>query len=156
LLYHIFSKSASHCKATAKKTAKKTAKVSNATLSMFSLFLFLFFCSFAVIEICIQKMGCWGRVRWGGSVGLNGIVFAEDCKTAKNFTKCLIFNDLLFCSGFAVALQWLCNVRKTLDFQRFANIKQVLVSQRFCSAGGSRVRDKVAWFGVLYGAKQRC
>ncbi len=43
----------SHCKA----TAKKTAKLSSATLSIIC-FVFIFvFCSFAVIEKCIEKTG---------------------------------------------------------------------------------------------------
>ncbi len=43
----------SHCKA----TAKKTAKPSSATLSIIC-FVFVFvFCSFAVIEKCIEKTG---------------------------------------------------------------------------------------------------
>ena len=56
----------SHCKA----TAKKTAKLSNATLSMFSLFFVFCFCSFAVIEICIQKTGRVGLGVGWGRVGL--------------------------------------------------------------------------------------
>ncbi len=57
----------SHCKA----TAKKTAKLPNLTLSKVSFVFYFYFCSFAVIEICIQKTGRsgWGvvgRVGWVG------------------------------------------------------------------------------------------
>ncbi len=63
-------------------------------------------------------------------------------KTPKNFIKCLIFNGLVFWGSFGVALGFLAIFQKTcynktqpthqlLDFQRFENIKQVLVPQGF-------------------------
>jgi hypothetical protein len=71
-----------------------------------------FFAVIAVILQCIEKnrvFACKNRTKWAGGLGI--YFFAVDCKTAKNFIKCLIFNGLPFCSilcsGFAVALQWL-------------------------------------------------
>jgi hypothetical protein len=56
----------SHCKA----TAKKTAKLPNPSLPMIC-FVFVFcFCSFAVIEKCIQKTGGSGLGRGRGRVGV--------------------------------------------------------------------------------------
>ncbi len=57
---------------------------------------------------CIEKTsGSARKNRAKGWGGLGGIVFAVHCKTAKNFSKCLIFKALMFCSilcsGFAVA-----------------------------------------------------
>jgi len=67
--------------------------------------------------------------------GLGRRVFTHMRKSVKNFSKCLIFNDLLFhailYASFTHALRMLYANRKTFDFQRFANIKQVLVFQRF-------------------------
>jgi hypothetical protein len=68
-------------------------------------------------------------------VGLGGQVFGANSKTPKNFIKCLIFKALLFWSslwsGFGVSLEWFWSKSQPLDFQRFANIKQVLDFQRF-------------------------
>ncbi|MFZ8861221.1 MAG: hypothetical protein ACO2PP_12085 [Thermocrinis sp.] len=78
-------------------------------------------------------LACKNRAKWVG--GFGRVVFGANSKTPKNLIKCLIFNGLVFWSslwsGFGVALEWLWSVRQILDFQRFANIKQVLVSQRF-------------------------
>jgi hypothetical protein len=62
-----------------------------------------------VIEECIEKTRKLGRGGVGGWVGLGRAVFGVYSKTPKNFTKCLIFNSLLFWSsfwsGFGVALE---------------------------------------------------
>ena len=75
----------------------------------------------------------------GGSVGL-GVGFAVHCKTAKNSIKCLIFKGLLFFGIFSVASRWLFGVHQLPDFQRFANITQMLDFQCFyASLGVGRV-----------------
>jgi hypothetical protein len=69
-------------------------------------------------------------------------------KCGKNFTKCLIFNDLLYSASLSASFphpfRILSAMRKTFDFQRFANITQTLdLSTLFCifavRGGGSRV-----------------
>jgi len=56
-------------------------------------------------------------------------------KSVKKSLKCLIFNGLLYSANLSAsitqALRILSAMLKTLDFQRFANIKQVLDFQRF-------------------------
>ncbi len=42
-----------------------------------------------------------------GRIGRIDHFFGKNSKTPKNFLKCLIFNGLLFWSGFGVALEWL-------------------------------------------------
>ena len=55
-------------------------------------------------------------------------LFLKSLQNSKKFHQVLDFQ------GFAV-LEWLWSKSQILDFQRFANIKQVLVFQRFCSGG---------------------
>ncbi len=103
------------------------------------LFLFLQFCSDRDMYRKNEGLACKNRANGGGLAGLVGWFFAENCKTAKNFIKCLIFNGLMLCSflcsGFAVALQWLFSAEKSLTFNDLPNITQMLDFQRFCSAG---------------------
>jgi len=73
-------------------------------------------------------------------------------KSVKNFSKCLIFNDLLFYAilyaCFTHALRKLASLIKVcytktkpthqlLDFQRFSNITQTLDFQRFYASQGA-------------------
>jgi len=62
-------------------------------------------------------------------------VFTHLRKCGKKLLKCLIFNGLLYSANLSAsitqALRILSAMLKTLDFQRFANIKQVLDFQRF-------------------------
>jgi hypothetical protein len=59
-------------------------------------------------------------------------------KCGKNFTKCLIFNDLLYSASLSASFphpfRILSAMRKTFDFQRFANITQTLDFQRFSAS----------------------
>jgi hypothetical protein len=93
-----------------KATPKTTPKTSNPTLPTVSrVFCFLFW-SFGVKQKCIEKTRFLGRGRSRGRVGwLEGWVFGAYSKTPKNFTKCLIFNGLVFWSslwsGFGVVLE---------------------------------------------------
>jgi len=87
-----------------------------------------FFAVIAVSLQCIEKIGfLTAKIVPTGGAGRRAWVwvFAVHCKTAKNFSKCLIFNALLFCSflcsGFAVAensliFNALSTSRKCLSF----------------------------------------
>ena len=92
-----------------------------------------------------EGLACKNRTNWltGQSVGV-GLVkkdtFPETTpKTPKKSLKCLIFNGLSFwgnlwgCFGVVLGLFW--GMHQLLDFQRFTNIKQKLVFQRFYGAG---------------------
>ncbi len=62
---------------------------------------------------------CKNRAKWVG--GLGRVDFSENRKTEKNFSKCLIFNGLLFFGslfgGFSVAFR----CRKSLSHNAFKN-----------------------------------
>jgi len=101
----------------------------------FFVFCFLFFGFFGDREMYRKngRVACKNRAKgWGWVLGY---VWVEKPKNRKNFSKCLIFNGLMLFGilfgSFSVAFRWLFGVWKTFDFQRFANIKQVLDFQRF-------------------------
>jgi hypothetical protein len=86
-------------------------------------------------------------------------------KCVKKFSKCLIFKDLLFYAIFTHPLRKLyanltssknCVITtpttciNSLIFNALLNITQVLVSQRFCSAGVG-VKQGIRWFGLVFG-----
>ena len=89
------------------------------------------------MQKCIEKIGFLIAkivpMNGGGVAGLVGS-FSAYAEMRKEFQQVPDFQRFaLFRKSFRI----LSAMRKTLDFQRFANIKQVLISQRFYASFGA-------------------